>query len=151
MFVCKPTVSPPAGAACANESVQFKVPALLGSGLHAIDDESVCAVSRLMEAVCDTPFREAVTTAVCAFDTVPAVAVKLADALPAPTVTDAGTLSASVLLESATAVPPEAAALESVTVQVALVPEARVTGEQVSELSDPGSATVMLAVCAPPL
>jgi hypothetical protein len=46
------------------------------------------------------------------------VTVKLADVLPALTVTDAGTMAAALLLESVTTVPPAGAAVVRVTVPV---------------------------------
>jgi hypothetical protein len=61
---------------------------------------------------------------------VPAVAVKVALEEPAATVTEAGTVRAATLLESATAAPPEAAAADSVAVQVDVAPAARLTGTQ---------------------
>ena len=42
---------------------------------------------------------------------------------PAPTVTDTGTVSAVLVSEIVTAVPPEGAACDSVTVQVEVPPE----------------------------
>jgi hypothetical protein len=50
----------------------------------------------------------------------PTVAVKFAVLNPGDTFTDAGTVNAVLLLESATATPPEAAACERVTVHVAI-------------------------------
>lgn len=61
--------------------------------------------------------------------TVPAVALKVADVAPAATVTDAGTVTAELLLDKATADPPDGAAPESVTVQVELPPDDRLAGE----------------------
>lgn len=53
---------------------------------------------------------------------VPAVAVKVAEVAPDATVTEAGTVSAPTLLESATVIPPDPAALDRVTVQVDVPP-----------------------------
>ena len=61
--------------------------------------------------------------------TVPAVAVKLAVVLPASTVTEVGTVKAVLLSEIETAIP-VVAALERVTVQVLLAPEANEVGLQ---------------------
>jgi hypothetical protein len=74
---------------------------------------------------------------------VPAVAVKVAVVLADATVTEAGTLSAPTLLESATVVPP---ACETVTVQVELPPEPRVEGAQLSAVRVTGAVRAMLAV-----
>jgi hypothetical protein len=59
---------------------------------------------------------------------VPAVAMKVAVVALAATVSDAGTVKAVLLSESATSVPPVGAGSESVTVQVDDVPDVRVAG-----------------------
>jgi len=84
------------------------------------------------EAVFELPFSDAVTVAAWFAVTVPAVAVKLPVVAPAPTVTDVGTVSAVLLSDTATAVPPVGAACEIVTVQLELPPEAIEVGVQVS-------------------
>ena len=61
---------------------------------------------------------------------VPTVALKVADVLLAGTVTDAGTVSAGLLLESPTAVPPFGAAWLRVTVHVLAAPELTLVGLQ---------------------
>ena len=58
----------------------------------------------------------------------PAVAVKVPEVLPAATVTEAGAERAALPLLTATAAPPDAAALESVTVHVLLAAELRLVG-----------------------
>jgi hypothetical protein len=103
-----------------------------------------------MEADSDAPFEEAVTTAVCALATAPALAVKLAMRAPAATVTDPGTVSAAVLLDSANVNPPEPAGLDSVTIHVEASPEVRLAGVQKSEVKGAGGDTIMVALCAPP-
>jgi hypothetical protein len=60
--------------------------------------------------------------------TVPAVAVKLAVVEFAATVTDDGVVSAELLSDMLTAVPPLGAAAESVTVQVEAAPDAKLVG-----------------------
>ena len=67
---------------------------------------------------------------------VPAVTVKVALVLPARTVAEEGTVSEELLSETETATPPVGAALEMVTVQVLLAPEAKVAGVQASEESE---------------
>jgi hypothetical protein len=57
-----------------------------------------------------TPFRDALTVAVCVLVTAPAVALKLAEVEPACTDTLAGTLTAGFVEESATGVVLAAAA-----------------------------------------
>jgi hypothetical protein len=145
-----PTVVPPTGAGAASVTVQSSVPALFGSAVHAIDSEPLPEPCKSIEAVCDVPFHDAVTTAVCALDTVPALAMKLATLLPAATVTDDGTLSDAELLDTTTETPLEPAGLESVTVHVAVPPDVRLVGVQVSRLTDP-AATREISVCDSPL
>ena len=66
--------------------------------------------------------------------TLPAVAEKTAELTPEATVTLPGTLTALLLLESATTVFPEAALLRA-TVQFDVAPLATVDGLQLSELT----------------
>ncbi|MBI1791168.1 MAG: hypothetical protein HYR60_26870 [Acidobacteria bacterium] len=69
-------------------------------------------------AVWEMPPAEAVTVALWVVAGVPAVAVKVALLAPEATVTEAGTVSAALLLDRLTAKPPPAATLFSVTVHV---------------------------------
>ena len=119
--------------------------------MQAIDDESPCEVCKVMEAVWDALFNEAVTVAVWALDTAPTRAAKVATLEPAATVADAGIDSAATSLDRVTVTPPEPAALERVTVHVAVPPELRLVGVQVSELRDANGDTAMVAVCELPL
>jgi hypothetical protein len=83
-------------------------------------------------------------------DTVPAVAVKFAEVVPAATVTDAGTVSAALFEESPTEAPPVRAADVSVTVQVVVAPEAAEFGEHDRpETTGAGGVTVTEAVVLP--
>jgi hypothetical protein len=85
------------------------------------------AVSEIVVGM-DAPLKVAVRVAVWSEGTVPEVAVKVADAVLAGTVTDGATVNtAGTLLVRVTAVA-LAADLERVTVQVALALEARVAG-----------------------
>jgi hypothetical protein len=61
----------------------------------------------------------------------PALAVNIAVEEPATAVTEAGTLTIGLFDERATTDPLAGAGVEIVTVQVALAPEARLTGEHV--------------------
>ena len=79
------------------------------------------------------------------------MAEKLAEVAPEATVTDAGTESAVVLLESVTAIPPEPAACESVTVHVEAAPELRLVGLHESALTAVGASSEIDAVCELPL
>ena len=80
------------------------------------------AIQALSESakVLVAPFSLAVRVTVCAEETALAVAVKLALEAPAATVTEAGTVTAELLLARFTARPPLAAAAFSVTVQVSV-------------------------------
>ncbi len=78
------------------------------------------------------------------------VAVKVAEVAPAATVTDAGTDTAVLLSERATALPPAGAAWFRVTVQVLEVPAGILVGEHASALMV-GDDTVPAVVMPPPL
>ena len=62
-----------------------------------------------------------------------AVALNVAVVVPAPTVTDAGTVSAALLLASVTLAPPAGAAELKMTVQPEAAPPLRLTGLQVTD------------------
>jgi hypothetical protein len=72
--------------------------------------------------------------------------VKLPAVAPAATVTGVGTVSAALLLETATAVPPVGAACEMVTVQLLLPPDTTEVGVQVKPVTvgRVGRLTVMV-------
>jgi hypothetical protein len=78
-------------------------------GLQARADTSTGA-TRLKVALWEAPFRVAVMVADWAVVIVPTVALKVVEALFAGTVTDTGTVSAALLLESPTVLPPLGAA-----------------------------------------
>ena len=80
-------------------------PELTLLGLQAREETSMGATS-VKVVVCEAPFRVAVMVADWVVVIVPTVAVKVVEALLAGTVTDAGTVSAVLLLDSATALPP---------------------------------------------
>ena len=80
-------------------------PELTLGGLQARPETKVGA-TRLRVAVCELPLRVAVTVAAWVVVMVPRLAVKVVEALFAGTVTAAGTVSAVLLLESPTALPP---------------------------------------------
>jgi hypothetical protein len=66
----------------------------------------------------------------------------------AVTVTEAGTVSAELPEERARADPPLEAALERVTVQVLLAPDARLVGLQVSEETVIGGGVMVIVAAA---
>jgi len=121
-------------------------------GLHATEVTVMPGAVRLMLAVAVELLRVAVMVAVCAEETVPAVAVKVAVLLEAATVTEAGVVSRLLLSESVTTVLLVGAALK-VTVQVLLAPVANEDGEQVTEetVMVAGAVRLMLAVAVMPL
>jgi hypothetical protein len=65
--------------------------------------------------------------------------------LAAPTVTEAGTVSAAALLDSATVAPP---VFDSVTVQAEVPPDPRLVGLHVSEFTMVAVASEIAALCA---
>jgi hypothetical protein len=93
----------------------------------------------------------AVTTTVWLATIVPAVAVKFAEVAPDATLTEAGTVSAVALLESATVTPLEPAGCDSVTVHVDVPPELRLGGVHDTRLTKVGAASRIDAVCELPL
>jgi hypothetical protein len=97
-------------------------------------------------AVFVLPFSVAVMVAVWSLAIVPAVAVNVAVVLPAPTVTEDGTVKAVALRDKETTAPPAGAEVLSETVQVDDPPVPSDTGAQVSVLGS-GSAE---AVTTPP-
>jgi hypothetical protein len=75
------------------------------------------------------------------------VAVNVAVVLPAPTVTEAGTVNAAVLLDRATTPPP---VFDTVTVHIELTPDPRLVGLHDSELTAVALASATDAVCVLP-
>lgn len=78
-----------------------------------------------------------------------AVALKVAVAAPAATVTDAGTVSEVLLLASATLDPPVGAVWVRVTVQVPIALWLRLVGLHVTSetRTDPGANRLIVEVC----
>ena len=79
---------------------------------------------------------------------VPAVAVNVAVVLPAPTVTEAGTVNEAALLERLTVAPP---VLDTVTVHVEFPPDPRLAGRHVKPLSLTGATSAIVAARVLPL
>ena len=77
---------------------------------------------------------------------VPAVAVNVLEIDPAATVTEAGTVSRPLLLDSETMAPPAEAACDSVSVQVDVTALPRLAGAQESELGTTGAVNEKTAV-----
>ena len=145
------TLAPPDPAACDRVTEQADVPPEVRLvGLQETRLTVVGATSRI-EAVCELLLYDAVTTAVCVVENVPAVAVKFAEVDPAPTCADAGTAKAAALLESVTEMPPDPAACDSVTVQDDVPPAFRVVGLHETTLTVVGAIREIEAVCELPL
>jgi len=68
---------------------------------------------------------------------------------PAATLTDAGTASSPLLLETETEAPPAGAAADSVTVHVDVPPVARLDRVQPSELRTTGAVRLKFTVFVP--
>jgi len=82
---------------------------------------------------------------------VPAVAVKFAEVAPDTTFTEGGTVNAVALLESATVIPLEPAACDSVTEHADVPPELRLVGLHETRLIVVGATSRIDAVCELPL
>ena len=146
------TLTPPAGADWDRVTVQVVVAAEL---TVAGEQASVVTVGGggviVTGLVAKLPFSEAVTVTVWLAATVPEEAVKPPFDTPAAIVTDAGTVSAALLSDTATVTPPAGAACDKVTVQPVLPPDATVAGEHTSaDTVTGGGVTVTDAVAELP-
>lgn len=92
------------------------------------------AVSDIV-AVCALPFSDPVRVAVWLLAIVPAVALKVADVLPDPIVTEAGTVNAVALLDKETATAPEGAGAFNEIVQIDVPPVLSDAGTQLMALT----------------
>ncbi len=148
LFEDKVTGEPPPGAA--PESVTVHVEVARDSILAGVH-RSVKTITgaTLSEAVADIPPSEAVNVAVCSLVTALAVALKAAVNEFAATVTEAGTVTAVMFEESATAEPPAGAAAETVTVQVEVARDAIAAGAH-RRVDMATGATVSVAVAEVP-
>lgn len=131
------TVAPPVEAGSVKVTVQVELaPEARLAGVQ--ETEFTCVgvgAVNVTEAVWELLFNEAVTTTVCALDTVPAVAVNVAALAFAATDTVAGAVSNCEVLETVTIAPATPAACPSVTVHVETAPETRVCGAQESAVT----------------
>lgn len=145
------TTTPPDAAALESVTTQLETPPEARLVGEQVSDCSVAgADSKVKDCVCELPFKEAVTTAVCVDEIVPAAAVKVVDVPPFDTVTEDGTESAGLLLERATVTPLEPAACDSDTEQTDVPPEVRVDGEHDNRLTKAGASSEIDAVCELP-
>ena len=142
---------PPVGAL--PESVRVQVeepPASSVVALHA-NAETRVGATRLRVVVWVEPLRVAVSVPVWVVVMAPRLAVKVADVLPAGTVTEVGTVNAALLLESATALPPGPTAWLSVATQVVLAPEFTLVGLQTSAETRVGATRLRVVAWEEPL
>jgi len=117
---------------------------------HREHGQLVVEATSATDAVLETPFNVAVTTAVCADVMVPAVIWKVALEAEVATATEAGVVS-KVLL-SVSAMDRFCVAIElRATVQTAAALEARDVGEHTSDVSDEGSVKLIEIVFDVPL
>src|SRR5580700_2951547 len=143
----RPTALPPVGAAWLRVTVHVAVaPEFTLVGLQTKAETSVGAI-RLKVALCEELPKVAETVPDWLVVIVPTVALKVAEVLFAATVTDAGTVSEALLLESPTALPPDGAAWLSVTVQVLAAPEFTLVGVQASAETSVGAIRFKVALC----
>src|ERR1039458_10577771 len=129
--------------------VQFRVPVLRGSGLQTSDVmlPPWTAIRRSTHVVRVLPFKDAVSVAVWFDAIVAAVAVKVGVVDAAATVTDPGTVSAAVLLDSDTVPPP---VFVSVTVQLLVPPVPSVDGVHDTALTVTAAPRAINVVCVRP-
>jgi len=123
------TVAPPGPAGLDKDNVQ--VAALPGVRVLALQlrDDTAAAATRSSETFWVLPFRVAVISTTPLAATLPTLAENVPEVEPAGTVTSAGTVSAGLLLARDMFAPPAPAGLDSVTVQLAVAPVVRFTGE----------------------
>lgn len=146
------TAAPPDPAEFESVTTQVETPPEARVvGAHASDIKAGGAESSVKDCVWELPFTDAVTAAVWLVEMVPAAAVKFADAAPDATVTEAGTVSAALLLERATVTPAAPAACDSVTAHTDVPPELRLVGAHDTKLTKTGATSEIEAVCELPL
>jgi hypothetical protein len=113
-----------------NVTVQVLEPREINDVGLQLREDTACVGSRSKETLWETPFRLAVRITVTLVAMAPAVAVKATEGDPAGTVAELGTISAVLLSERATTLPPVGAAWLRVTVQVVEAPEFTLVGLQ---------------------
>jgi hypothetical protein len=138
------TVTPPVGAGAERVRVQVEdAPASRVVELHA-NVETTTAATKLKVAVLEAPFNVAVMVAGWVVVGLPAVAVNVAEAAAAATVTEAGTVSKALLSDRTTTVPPAGAGWFRVTVHVLEAPARIVVGLQAKSVRPSGGIVVIV-------
>lgn len=153
-------IAPPVGAARFRVRVQVLEPLevrVVGLQVRVLGRR--VGASKLSVKLSELPGKAAVRRAVLSAEIVEAEAVKLAERVPALTVTEEGTVNRALFLDRVTEMPPTGAGLLRLTVQVVLAAEVRVAELQprpvirvgATRLSEklaevPGGEAMMVAV-----
>ena len=141
------TPTPAVGAGAERLMVQIDdAPVSRTAGLQASAETTGGAIKANV-SVWDARFKVAVTVACWLTAIVPRLAPNDAEVLLAGTVTDNGTVSAALLLESPTTLPPAGAASFNVTMHAVDVPELTLAGVQARKETTAGSTKVTVAIC----
>jgi hypothetical protein len=142
------TVDPPDGAAF--DSVTVQEADELEFTVEGAHDSAVRlgGATRVSVALAD-PFNVALIWALESVLMVPTEALNVPEDWPAATLTDPGTLTDALPLDSVTLEPPAGAALDSVTVQFDVAPELTVDGLHVSDDTLGGLTKVRVALADP--
>jgi hypothetical protein len=149
-LLLKDTAAPPVGAGLESVTVQeldaFD-PRLVG--LHTTE-ETVAGVRRLIVALCEVPFRLAVTVAVPLMLMIPAVAMKVPVADPAVIRLADGMVRIGLLLASVITLQPEGTGLSKVMVHVLTRLEVKLVGLQVTDETARPGARLRVRFCELP-
>jgi predicted deacylase len=129
------TTCPPDSAALLSVTVQVAVAPDSSEVGVQLRLEGTGGATSASEALADVPLRPAVSTAVPSAATWDAETANVALEAPATTLTDAGVVTTALSSANTTRLPPAGAALFSVTVQVAVAPEAKLAGAHTSDVT----------------
>ena len=145
LSLIKVTVKPAAGAGLFRVTVPNEVvPAVTGLGL-SVSDAMMAGLTVNVPLVLLAPSVAVTVTMVCVA-TPTVVAVNVCDVIPAPNVTEAGTVTEGSPLLKETVIPPAGAGEASVTVPMELVPPVTAEGLKLTEATVIAATTVTFAV-----